>query len=234
MDGEKRSRDTASFHKQQCLSFVNKLWEADTLAMFHHPVSATEVPGYYEVIEEPMDLSTIRAKIEAGKYSSDAEVEDDVALMLSNALDFNAKGSPWHDLAKKLKKSYPAIAQRAGLSLDADQVFIPTKKVRDDESTLRKAEKNGDEKLDEVLETMEKEKEIPLDELRLKYARLRAEAQAADQPSGSDSGGVVSSGSSDDDEEEESEEGEEDDEVSDSSDDSDEDSDSDSDEEEED
>ncbi|KPI88549.1 putative bromodomain factor 2 protein [Leptomonas seymouri] len=200
MDGEKRLRETTGLHKQQCLSFVKKLWEADTLAMFHHPVSATDVPDYYDVIEEPMDLSTIRQKIEEDKYSADSEVEDDVALMLSNALDFNAKGSPWHDLAKKLKKMYPVIAQQSGLSFDADQVFIPTKKAHDDESTLRKEEKRGGEKLDEVLQTMEKEKEIPLDELRLMYARRKAEAE---QHSGSSSD--VSSSSGSEEEEEESE-----------------------------
>lgn len=204
MEGEKRARDTSGFHKQQCLSFIKKLWEADTLAMFHHPVSATDVPGYYDVVEEPMDLSTIRQKVEEDKYHADTELEDDVALMLSNALDFNEKGSQWHAHAKKLKKTYPAIAQQSGLSFDADQVFIPTKKVRDDESTLRREEKSGGEKLDEVLETMEKEKEIPLDELRLMYARRKAEAE---QHSGSDTD--VSSSPGKEDEEDESEEGEE-------------------------
>lgn len=172
--------------------------------MFHHPVSATEVPGYYDVIEEPMDLSTIRQKIEEDKYTADSELEDDVALMLSNALEFNAKGSQWRDLAKKLKKKYPVMAQQSGLSFDTDQVFIPTKKLHDDESTLRKEEKKGVEKLDEVLEAMEKEKEIPLDELRLMYARRRVEAG---QQSGSDND--VSSGSEDESEEEEEEESEE-------------------------
>ncbi|KPA81268.1 putative bromodomain factor 2 protein [Leptomonas pyrrhocoris] len=204
MDGAKRPRETASFHKQQCLSFAQKLWEADTLAMFHHPVSATEVPEYYDVIAEPMDLSTIRQKIAEDKYSTDSEVEDDVALMLSNALDFNAKGSPWHDLAKKIKNAYPAMAQQSGLAFDDDQVFIPTKKEHDDESTLRKEERKGDEKLDEVLKTMEKEKEIPLDELRLMYARRKAEAE---QHSGSGS----DTSSPPEDEGEEEEESEEDD-----------------------
>nr|5C4Q_A Chain A, Bromodomain [Leishmania donovani BPK282A1]5C4Q_B Chain B, Bromodomain [Leishmania donovani BPK282A1] len=125
MDVSKRPRE--EFHKEQCLSFVKKLWAADTLAMFHYPVSATEVPGYYDVVDTPMDLSTIRKNIEQGKYRTDTEVENDVVLMLSNALDFNEKGSQWHDLAKQLKKRYLTLAQESGLSFDADQAFIPTK-----------------------------------------------------------------------------------------------------------
>ncbi|KAG5490181.1 hypothetical protein JKF63_00300 [Porcisia hertigi] len=187
MDGSKRPRETP--HKEQWLSFVEKLWAADTLAMFHHPVSATEVPGYYDIVEAPMDLSTIRKNIEEDKYSTDAEVENDVALMLSNALDFNDKGSPWHDLAKKLKKRYPTLARESGLSFDADSVFIPTKKARDDESTLRKAEKEDNEKLEDVLEAMEKEKEIPLEQLRAMYAHRTTEPKTDMQSvdTGSDS-----------------------------------------------
>ncbi|KAK7196176.1 bromodomain factor 2 protein [Novymonas esmeraldas] len=201
MEGNKRPRE--AFHKEQCLSFVNKLWAADTLAMFHHPVSETDVPGYYQVVAAPMDLSTIRKKVEENRYTSDAEVEDDVALMLSNALDFNTKGSQWYDLARQLKKRYPTLAQQSGLAFDADQVFIPSKKTRDDESTLRKAEKAGDEKLEDVLEAMEKEKEIPLEQLRAMYARHTATADgAADQQSSTfgSSGSDESSEESSDDE----------------------------------
>ncbi|CAJ1036453.1 Bromodomain, putative [Leishmania lindenbergi] len=186
MDGSKRPRE--AFHKEQCLSFVKKLWAADTLAMFHHPVSSTEVPGYYDVVEAPMDLSTIRKNIDADRYNTDAEVENDVALMLSNALEFNEKGSQWYHLAKQLKKRYLILAQESGLSFDADQVFIPTKKVRDDESTLRKAEKKGGEKIEDVLEVMEKEKEIPLEKLRAMYAH-RATGGEADQQSTDDCSG---------------------------------------------
>ncbi|KAG5464136.1 hypothetical protein LSCM1_00316 [Leishmania martiniquensis] len=180
MGGSKHPRE--GLHKEQCLSFVQKLWAADTLSMFHHPVSATEVPGYYDVVEVPMDLSTIRKKIEQDKYSTDAEVENDVALMLSNALQFNEKDSQWYSLAKQLKKRYLTLAQECGLSFDADEVFIPTKKVRDDESTLRKAEEEVDEKIEDILESMEKDKEIPLEQLRAMYARRKTEG-IADQPS---------------------------------------------------
>lgn len=190
MDVSKRPRE--ELHKEQCLSFVKKLWVADTLAMFHYPVSATEVPGYYDVVETPIDLSTIRKNIEQGKYRTDAEVENDVVLMLSNALDFNEKGSQWHDLAKQLKKRYLTLARESGLSFDADQAFIPTKKVRDDESTLRKAEKKGEEKLEDVLQAMEKDKEIPLEQLRAMYARRttkgKADQQSSDYSSGTGNG----------------------------------------------
>lgn len=171
MEGEKRER--SSLNKERCHSFITKLWEADTLAMFHHPVSTTEVPGYYDAVEYPMDLSTIRSNIDEGKYTSDSEVEDDVVLMISNALEFNERGSQWYNIANELKKSYRNMALKCGLSFDEDQVFIPSKKFRDEESTLRKAELRQDEKLEEVLDLLEKDKEIPLEELRAMYSKSK-------------------------------------------------------------
>ncbi|CCW60154.1 unnamed protein product [Phytomonas sp. EM1] len=169
MTAEKRPLE--SFHKVECISFINKLWEADTLSMFHHPVSTTEVPNYHDVIKNPMDLSTIKAKIEKGAYKQDSDVETDVALMLTNALQFNEKGTVWYNLAKDLRKKYATFAKECGLAFDADGAFIPTKKARDDETTIRKAERKYKEELNEVINDLEKDKEIPLEELRALYKR---------------------------------------------------------------
>lgn len=59
-------------NNEKCLSYIAKLWDADTLKMFHHPVSASEVPDYYKIIASPIDLSTIIKKINENKYKSDA------------------------------------------------------------------------------------------------------------------------------------------------------------------
>lgn len=187
---EKRPRETCN--KERCLSFISKLWEADHLAMFHHPVSATEVPGYYDVITSPMDLSTIKANIEKGKYESDTDVQDDVALMISNALEFNDKGTAWYNLAKWMRTEYLTLARQSGLDVDADAAFIPAKKARDDESTIRKAEAKYGEELDCVLSDLEKEKEIPLEELRKRYSRTAANDKSADE-SGSEGGSSADS-----------------------------------------
>lgn len=58
-------------NQEKCLSYITKLWDDDTLKMFHHPVSATDVPDYYKIIASPIDLSTIMKNINEGKYKSD-------------------------------------------------------------------------------------------------------------------------------------------------------------------
>jgi hypothetical protein len=55
--------------------------------IFHSPV---DVPGYLDVIKEPMDLSTIEQKMIG--YSSVEDLNRDVELMLNNCKAFNKVG----------------------------------------------------------------------------------------------------------------------------------------------
>lgn len=208
-DATKRPRESL-LDQGRCLAYVGKLWEADTLAMFHHPVSA-DVARYHAAIKSPIDLSTIRAGIEAGRYATDADVQDDVALMISNAIEFNDSGSEWQDLARRFRKEYLVIAQGCGLTVDADAAFIPAKRARDDESTLRKAEAKYGERFDDVLGDLEKEKDIPLEELRKMYSRKGAAFSDEDNGDDKDEEDDSSSGSGSDDEEDEESEGSSDD-----------------------
>ncbi|CAD2214441.1 bromodomain protein [Angomonas deanei] len=177
---DKRDRPTP-FHKEHCLTYIQKLWDADTLAMFHHPVSATEVPDYYTVIKCPIDLSSIKEKIEKGEYEADADVEADVALMITNALEYNEKHSPWYEQAKKMRSSYVTLAKQCGLAVDDDTSFIPKKKFKDDERTLRVEEEKNKENFTEVMGELKKESELSIEELRAKYAHKEEEDSAAEE-----------------------------------------------------
>ena len=55
--------------------------------------SCPQAPGYFGAIAQPMDLSTARAKVEAGQYSSWAGLVADLRLMFSNALTYNPRDS---------------------------------------------------------------------------------------------------------------------------------------------
>eukprot|EP00796_Vickermania_ingenoplastis_P005231 gene5231-3745_t len=156
---------------KECLAFLKAIADCDTLSMFAAPVNPEEVPGYNEVIRRPMDLTTIREKVEKGKYTMDSDVEDDVALMIANALDFNSSESELYALAKEMRRKYHKLAVSSGMQLDEDAAYIPSKRFRDDETTLRHAEKKGTEKIEEVMDGLRKEREIPLEELRQKYQR---------------------------------------------------------------
>ncbi|GJQ08518.1 hypothetical protein GpartN1_g309.t1 [Galdieria partita] len=71
---------------------------------FREPVSAADAPNYYEIITHPMDLSTMRKKLDKGVYKSPQDFLQDLLLICENAFHYNAKNSKVYELAKELKK----------------------------------------------------------------------------------------------------------------------------------
>lgn len=53
-----------------------------------------QVPDYLEVVEEPMDLSTMMQKIDCHKYNTCEEYLLDIDLITSNALKYNPDVDP--------------------------------------------------------------------------------------------------------------------------------------------
>jgi Bromodomain len=58
--------------------------------IFAHPVTEDIAPRYFEIIKQPMDLSTIREKLEAEEYTSVNAFVTDVKLMLDNCRVYNS------------------------------------------------------------------------------------------------------------------------------------------------
>ena len=52
--------------------------------------------SYYEVIKNPMDLSTMGAKLEAGMYKDRFAFEGDFRLMIVNAKQYSPAGTYAH------------------------------------------------------------------------------------------------------------------------------------------
>mmetsp|Transcript_35954 Transcript_35954/g.42017 ORF Transcript_35954/g.42017 Transcript_35954/m.42017 type:complete len:243 (+) Transcript_35954:49-777(+) len=201
----------------KCEALLERLWKADSMAMFHFPVDAKEVPQYYSVITEPIDLSTIRSRLRSGHYSTSLQVVQDVRLMFQNALEFNQKGDPWYAHAKKLSKGLSSLLHKVRLDAcieddDDDDVFVPAANGdadEDKERGLAKAERKVKEDVPLLLKTLEEEQEIPLEELYAKYKRGTALQGGGDGTTASNSSGSSSSDSTsseDDDDEEEDEE----------------------------
>jgi hypothetical protein len=56
---------------------LDHLKAKDTLEIFMEPVDTTEVPNYRDVVTIPMDLGTMRLKLDSGLYSAFEDFESD-------------------------------------------------------------------------------------------------------------------------------------------------------------
>uniref|UniRef100_A0A3P9I6L0 Bromodomain and PHD finger containing, 3a n=1 Tax=Oryzias latipes TaxID=8090 RepID=A0A3P9I6L0_ORYLA len=92
---------------------LDQLQEKDTAKIFSQPVNLSEVPDYLEFISQPMDLSTMRTKLEGHAYCSVADLEKDFNLMISNCLKYNSKDTMFHKTALQLQEVGGAILRHA-------------------------------------------------------------------------------------------------------------------------
>ncbi|ADM12093.1 putative bromodomain-containing transcription factor [Encephalitozoon intestinalis ATCC 50506] len=80
---------------------------------FLEPVDAELVPGYYSIIKEPMDMQTIRIKLEQRKYQSTDEFERDLELIVENCKKFNAPGTEVYECGQEFEKAVKAHMQKS-------------------------------------------------------------------------------------------------------------------------
>ena len=75
---------------------------------FIAPVDAValQIPDYYKIIKNPMDLGTIETKLKEQQYTSADEFYADVKLIFKNCYKYNGVDSPVSGLAKQLEKVF--------------------------------------------------------------------------------------------------------------------------------
>ncbi|XP_005108941.1 ATPase family AAA domain-containing protein 2 isoform X4 [Aplysia californica] len=73
---------------------LNKLGGDKKFSIFAKPVDIDDAPDYYEVIEQPMDLSTMMSKIDLHEYGTVSAFMKDIDLVCSNALEYNPNRGP--------------------------------------------------------------------------------------------------------------------------------------------
>ncbi|KAJ1673075.1 histone acetyltransferase [Spiromyces aspiralis] len=70
---------------------------------FQTPVDGNEVPDYYTVITEPMDLSTLEANVEEDKYQSLEQFVRDTQKIFDNARQYNGDNTRYARCANQLE-----------------------------------------------------------------------------------------------------------------------------------
>jgi len=94
--------------KAKCLDALKVVQSHQHAWVFNTPVDPVELglPDYFEVVKKPMDLGTIRKKLENGCYHSLEEFEGHVHLTFDNAMLYNPEGSVVYNMAKEMKTKF--------------------------------------------------------------------------------------------------------------------------------
>ncbi|CAK9091335.1 Bromodomain-containing protein C631.02 [Durusdinium trenchii] len=102
---------------KQCMNVINSVLKRPKAIWFSEPVKWEELQlfDYPQVVKHPMDLGTVRKKLEQGQYRDLKEFQSDVGLVFSNCRTYN----------KQESKEFPILTWCAKLESEFE------KKMRD-------------------------------------------------------------------------------------------------------
>ncbi|KAM7521325.1 hypothetical protein LguiB_020287 [Lonicera macranthoides] len=90
--------------KKLLVFILDRLQKKDTYGVFSEPVDPNELPDYHQIIEHPMDFGTVRKKLDKGLYPNLEELEADVLLIGSNAMQYNSPDTVYFRQARSIQE----------------------------------------------------------------------------------------------------------------------------------
>jgi hypothetical protein len=88
---------------------------------FLQPVDPVKlnIPRYFDIVDRPMDISTIEKKLNTGAYPVVQALVDDFSLMIENCVKFNGPDNP----VTKMGRNIQAVFEKGMKTLPPDVVF---------------------------------------------------------------------------------------------------------------
>ena len=119
------------------MKIINTLLRRSNSADFRKPVAwrILGLDDYPQIIAKPMDLGTVKQKIEGQQYNSVEECADDIRLIWDNCKRYNPHRSDFYNLADRLSKRFEELFSKVKPETkkrdrDADLTEEASKKLR--------------------------------------------------------------------------------------------------------
>ncbi|RDX86422.1 Bromodomain and PHD finger-containing protein 3, partial [Mucuna pruriens] len=80
------------------------LQRKDPDELFAEPVNPKMVENYYEIVKQPMDFGTMRAKLHEDMYTNLEQFKRDIFLICSNAMNTSPATSKYHEVAEDISR----------------------------------------------------------------------------------------------------------------------------------
>ncbi|MEQ2166173.1 hypothetical protein GOODEAATRI_025167, partial [Goodea atripinnis] len=97
--------------RQALMPTLEALYRQDPESLpFRQPVDpmVLGIPDYFDIVKNPIDLSTIKRKLDTGQYQEPWQYVDDIWLMFNNAWLYNRKTSRVYKYCTKLAEVFEA------------------------------------------------------------------------------------------------------------------------------
>ncbi|KAK6934194.1 NET domain [Dillenia turbinata] len=93
---------------KNCSNLLAKLMKHKFAWVFNNPVDVKGLGlhDYYTIIKHPMDLGTVKTRLNKNWYKSPKEFAEDVRLTFKNAMIYNPKGQDVHHMAEVLSDEF--------------------------------------------------------------------------------------------------------------------------------
>ncbi|OHT07427.1 Bromodomain containing protein [Tritrichomonas foetus] len=93
------------FEKKKCLELTNKMHRMDLCKPFKEKVDPVRdgAPDYFQIVKRPMDLTTIRKKLNSNDYRSIDLWVADVNQVWTNAMLYNNEGTLIYVIAQEME-----------------------------------------------------------------------------------------------------------------------------------
>lgn len=116
-------RLTAAKIRQKCSPVLKKLTDHECSWIFMQPVDPVELnlPDYFDIIKNPMDLGSIKKRMENNCYKSISEFGSDVRLTFDNAISYNGDGSDVCKVAREMKTVFEKLYHAMITSIEAEE-----------------------------------------------------------------------------------------------------------------
>jgi hypothetical protein len=158
---EKKGRNTNQLQFLQ-KDVMRQVWKHQYAWPFHKPVDAAKlnIPDYYDIIKQPMDLGLIKKKLDMQDYMSAKECIEDFKLVFNNCYYYNKPGEDVVVMAEAVHKFFN---ERLAMMPPEEYEIIPSS-----QPVVKKATSTHDTPAAEGEPSAKREK------------RTRAQATAAD------------------------------------------------------
>ncbi len=120
-----------------CTKLIKELASHPLAWPFAKPVDIQLFPDYYTVIVDPIDLGTIRKRLDAGDYESRDEFADDVRRVWENCFKYNPAGTDVCNFAKQLQ----AFFEQKLASLPSESDMVANAQMKEMEKQMQAMQK---------------------------------------------------------------------------------------------